>query len=1029
MTAASGPTAGPTAARSDDRDAWEALLLRRDHPKWASLSWLALRPLISAANDKINAYAPQLVGDLRRAWVTQQQAEGRWPSVTAEDGTVYDGVVDRRAATAFVVLGDTGEQDASQYALVPELRRVAATLPADAFALICSDVIYPSGDVNDYVHAVYLPYGPRPDGPGVADDPLARLDIVALPGNHDWYDGLAGFMFHFCSRERLSRAVFGWRRGISFTEAVARLVWRRPSRPRPARLWARVAATGGSDGGPAGDGAATGDRTRTRPLTELRDERGLGRLQPGPYHALELRDVLVVCIDTGIARGGRTELDPDQSAWLLRVSAHPKPKLLFTGNPLRVDLTWKPCRLSGSAATTHPDVHDVVRDPAHRYLAAAGGDIHNYQSYAPEPGTGIRYLVSGGGGAFLSATHPLALVEQRAPSLAAPEAPDVGGTPTGSADSDGAEPAQDVGDHAVATDPPVGSDTATGAAAPGVADPDLALVELYPTAVESLQRFGRILVLRLWRLQRNLLAIMAGLAAAVLALPLVVPGPGVGDGRPDTVLAGTAGVVLAAVALRFVLPVPAGATRSRGYRAGVVTLAFAVGCLLGVSLWWLDPGGARWNAGWWAVLTAGGCLLAHLMRESSWWRTARANDPPLRWWILPVAGAAWLGAAAAAVVLRAPVTLALLAVLAVTAVVGWKIRAARGRQGHPWNATAARLAYSVQGATALAAVSELMLRPSSVWHPLLVVGGLALAGAAALASLIVSALVLAATGWALVPVLRRWPDRGGARAGTATATGSPGRSRITWREAYGILGFLGPWLTALLAVGGPIAGVAMAADTRPAHPAGVDVVLATMAIASGSVASIILLDTLRRWFPGAYKPVNAVVVAAAAAAVWRLFHGTWALPGLLAALVVAVLGLVTALVVNLTFLRTWALFVDPIVHGSRAAELDRGAGAEVFTAEEARQVLAWRRSSDDRLAPESPVIRRRGRIVFPSAYQPRGPIQAKVSEFFDDDNPPFAKNFLVVRTDGREVAITVQRVDGLRPLGPAEVIRLPLASR
>ncbi len=702
-------------------------------------------------------------------------------------------------------------------------------------------------------------------------------------------------------------------------------------------------------------------------------------------------------------------LDPDQSAWLLRVSAHPKPKLLFTGTPLRVDLAWKPCLLTGPAAATHGDVHDVVRDPAHHYLAAAGGDIHNYQSYASEPGTGIRYLVSGGGGAFLSATHPLALVEQRAPTLAAPEAPDVGG-PTAGSDTEAPD---------TAAPDTAGPGPAPGPAGPGPApgpDPDvdgtdLALDTLYPTDVASLQRFGRILVLRLWRLQRGLLAVMAGLVAAVLAMPAAIPGPGVGDGRPDTALAGMAGLVAAAVVLRFVLPLPAGATHSRGYRAGVVGLAFALGALLGVALWWLDPGRARWNAGAWAVLTAGGCLLAHLMRESSWWRSARANDPPLRPWILPVAAATWIGAAATAVALQAPVTLGTLVALAVAAVAGWRVRAARGRRGQPWNATAARLAYSVQGATALAAVSELVLRPSTAWHPMLVVAGLVAAGMASVAALAGSALVIAALGWLLAPILRhRW-----AQPGPAAPGGPP---TITWREAYGILGFLGPWLAAALAVGGPIAALAATTGARAAHPGAGDVVVATMAIAAGTVTSIILLDTLRRWFPGSYKPVNIVVVGASAAVLWWLFHGTWTLPGLLVALVVAVLAGVTGLVVNLTFLRTWALFVDPVVHG----------GAEVFTDDEARQVLAWRRAADDRLAPTSAAVRRRGRIVFPSAYQPRGPIQAKVSEFFDDDNPPFAKNFLVVRTDGREVTITAQPVDGLRPVDPIEIIHLPLTS-
>ena len=48
------------------------------------------------------------------------------------------------------------------------------------------DVVYPDGDVNEYVGKFFIPFAdyPRP--------------IYAIPGNHDWLDGLVGFMRHFC---------------------------------------------------------------------------------------------------------------------------------------------------------------------------------------------------------------------------------------------------------------------------------------------------------------------------------------------------------------------------------------------------------------------------------------------------------------------------------------------------------------------------------------------------------------------------------------------------------------------------------------------------------------------------------------------------------------------------------------------------------------------------------------------------------------------------------------------------------------
>jgi hypothetical protein len=53
-------------------------------------------------------------------------------------------------------------------------------------------------------------------------------------------------------------------------------------------------------------------------------------------------------------------------------------------------------------------VDDIVRDPANGFVAAIGGDIHNYQHYPVDvDGRRIEYVVSGGGGAFMHATHTI----------------------------------------------------------------------------------------------------------------------------------------------------------------------------------------------------------------------------------------------------------------------------------------------------------------------------------------------------------------------------------------------------------------------------------------------------------------------------------------------------------------------------------------------------------------------------------------------------------------------------------------------
>ncbi len=75
---------------------------------------------------------------------------------------------------------------------------------------------------------------------------------------------------------------------------------------------------------------------------------------------------------------------------------------------------WRSCRIAWDTPTepgTPATVNEIVADQQYGYVAAIGGDVHNFQYYNtvvgdPDLGHRVRYLVSGGGGAYVSATHP-----------------------------------------------------------------------------------------------------------------------------------------------------------------------------------------------------------------------------------------------------------------------------------------------------------------------------------------------------------------------------------------------------------------------------------------------------------------------------------------------------------------------------------------------------------------------------------------------------------------------------------------------
>ncbi|MET7454858.1 metallophosphoesterase [Streptomyces sp. NPDC005574] len=316
-------------------------------PRVEKISWLDPKMLWAARNGVLASWFTDPTGRTRDRWVERRAAAG-----APADKVIRREVPDR---FSFMVIGDTGEGDDPQYAVVPGFLKVGQ---GTDFAVLTSDVIYPVGGADDYDTKFFRPYRDYP------------APIYAIPGNHDWYEDLGAFMRVFCgdtaplppepAPRPLTRA---WLRS---------LLWHRP-RPH--------------------------DGEHLDAARALRSSPAQQALQPGPYWAIDAGPVRIVGIDTGLLG----TLDARQGAWLREVSRGPRPKILVTGSPLYVDGEHHPCAIEGGGT-----VDDLVRDPAHHYVAAIGGDIHNYQRYPVRvDGRTLQYVVSGGGGAFMHATHTI----------------------------------------------------------------------------------------------------------------------------------------------------------------------------------------------------------------------------------------------------------------------------------------------------------------------------------------------------------------------------------------------------------------------------------------------------------------------------------------------------------------------------------------------------------------------------------------------------------------------------------------------
>ena len=267
---------------------------------------------------------------------------------------------------SFIVIGDTGEGDASQHVLKDSLLRAAGADDV-RFVVISSDVVYPTGAMKDYEPRFWLPFK------GVTKP------VYAIPGNHDWYDALEAFVATF------------------LTPDAARAAMR-----------ARIAADGGV--------SSTTD-ARIEELIQradfLRRQYAVPTgAQQASFFQLQTPAFALIAVDTGVLRG----VDPAQLQWLRAALDASRGKMVMA-------VLGHPFFAGGHDVARDDDEFMAVRDllRAHGVSIVMAGDTHDLEYYEEpvhlesRPFT-IHHWVNGGGGAYLSFGTALAWPSQ--PDLA-----------------------------------------------------------------------------------------------------------------------------------------------------------------------------------------------------------------------------------------------------------------------------------------------------------------------------------------------------------------------------------------------------------------------------------------------------------------------------------------------------------------------------------------------------------------------------------------------------------------------------------
>lgn len=254
---------------------------------------------------------------------------------------------------SFIVIGDTGEGDASQWSLHDQLI-AAGNRDAVKFLVLSTDVIYPDGKMKDYEPNFYLPFKGF------------TKPIYAIPGNHDWFDANEGFNANFLE------------------PAAANLALR-----------ARLAEDLKTD-------VISTDRRFADIIAKAKSLREYylirNGLQRGTFFEMHAAGFSLIAVDTGILR----TIDDKEEAWLDAALARAANnfKLVVLGHPFYVAGKYQ-----GRGDHAFDALHELLR--RHQVDIAMAGDTHDFEFYREKYFAGgqeraMLNFVNGGGGAYLS---------------------------------------------------------------------------------------------------------------------------------------------------------------------------------------------------------------------------------------------------------------------------------------------------------------------------------------------------------------------------------------------------------------------------------------------------------------------------------------------------------------------------------------------------------------------------------------------------------------------------------------------------
>lgn len=120
-----------------------------------------------------------------------------------------------KGAFQFDFVADTGDGFEATYAIAWAVANGAvawnegdvereALAHDSAFVLLGGDQVYPAASRGNYESRFVRPWtAALPSAPGATK--AHRPFLFAIPGNHDWYDGLTSFLRLFCQRRRIGR--------------------------------------------------------------------------------------------------------------------------------------------------------------------------------------------------------------------------------------------------------------------------------------------------------------------------------------------------------------------------------------------------------------------------------------------------------------------------------------------------------------------------------------------------------------------------------------------------------------------------------------------------------------------------------------------------------------------------------------------------------------------------------------------------------------------------------------------------------